>query len=252
MNKRLSVFAIACLLSANAAADSGDWTGWYIGGHAGYGNGNAEARVELGGQWSVESQMLRDHVVSSWSTDLDPSGGAYGVQFGYQHQFQNRLVLGAELDYSQLGMDEARRTGLTPVPSFPSLSYDFSNSIELSNKASLRARLGYAINRHLLFATVGWTQVDAGASAGVVSSGGYDKLGGESDRVDGIEWGVGYEFDFGNRWSLRAEYLHTEADDLRYSTVYQPGSSFVSPAYTESVRQDVDFDIIRLGMNYRF
>ncbi|KAF1721741.1 outer membrane protein [Pseudoxanthomonas wuyuanensis] len=252
MNKRLSVFAVACLLSANAAAANGDWTGWYIGGHAGYGNGDSEARIDLGGQWSIESQQLRDHVASSWSTDLDPSGSAYGVQLGYQYQFQNNLVLGMELDYSQLGMDDARRTGLTPVPSIPSLSYDFGNSIELDNKLALRAKLGYVINRHLLFATAGWTRVDAEASAGVVSNGGYNKLGGRSDRVDGVEWGLGYEFDFGNRWSLRAEYLRTDADDLRYDTVYQPGSSFVSPAYTESVRQDVDFSIFRLGVNYRF
>ncbi len=252
MHKRLYVLIATCLLSANAVAAEGDWTGWHVGAHAGHGSGDSQADVALSGNWNVENQTLRDHVVSNWSTDLDPSGGAYGVQFGYDHQFANGLVLGAELDYSQLRMDDARATGSTPVPAFPGLSYDFSNSIELDNMASLRARLGYAFGRHLVYATGGWAQVDAEATAGVVSNGGYRKLGRESERLDGTEWGVGYAFDFGNRWSLRAEYLRTDVDDLKYDTAYQPGSTFVSPAYNETVRQDLEFDVIRLGVDYRF
>lgn len=252
MHKRILLLAASTLLSANAAAATGDWTGWYIGGHAGHGSGDSNASVALSDQWNSESQSLRDYVTSAFSTDLEPSGSTYGVQFGYQYQFQNNLVLGLELDFSQLGMDDSRSTGLTPTTPFPSLSYDFGNSIELDNMASLRARLGYALDRHLIYATAGFAQVKAEATAGMTSNGGYDKLGRESDRVDGSQWGVGYEFDFGNQWSLRAEYLRTEADDLRFGTDYQPGSTFVSPAYTESVRQELEFDVFRLGVNYRF
>lgn len=252
MHKRLFLLIASCLLSANAMAAGNDWTGWYIGGHVGHGSGDSEARVTAGGQWSAEPQSLRDYVTSNFSTDLEPSGSTYGLQFGYQFQFQNNLVLGAELDYSQLDMDDSRSTGLTPTTPFPSLSYDFGNSIELDNMASLRAKLGYAMNQHLIYITGGWAQVDAEATASMSSNGGYDKLGRESDRVDGTQWGVGYEHDFGNQWSLRAEYLRTDTDDLRFGTEYQPGSTFVSPAYTESVRQDLDFDVFRIGVNYRF
>ena len=180
------------------------------------------------------------------------SGAAYGLQLGYRFQFQNHLVLGFELDYSQLDLDDSRSTGPTPVPSFPFLSYDFSNSIELDDMATLRATLGYAFNNHLLYATGGWARVDAEATAGVISNGGYNKFGRKADRIDGITWGVGYEYDFGNQWSLRAEYLMTDMDDLRFDTEYQPGSTFVSPSYDESVRQDLDIDLLRIGVNYRF
>jgi hypothetical protein len=57
----------------------------------------------------------------------------------------------------------------------------------------------------LFFVTGGWSQVDAEAVATVASNGGYLKAGRRSDTLDGSVWGAGYEFDFGNRWSLRAE-----------------------------------------------
>ena len=251
MFKRSSLLA-ACFLLSTPALAADDWTGWYVGAHAGHGSGSSDARTTLGGQWSIESQALRDHVTDSWSTDLDPSGSAYGLHFGYNHQFGNGFVLGAELDYSQLNLDDTRATGPVPVPAFPTLSYDFGNRIEIEDQASLRARFGYASGRHLFFVTGGWTQVDAEAIATVASNGNYLKAGRRSDTLDGSVWGAGYEFDFGNRWSLRAEYLATNVDDLRFDTVYLPGSSFTSPAYTESFRQDVDFDTVRIGLSYRF
>lgn len=250
MQKRLCFAIAACLFSANAMA--ADWTGWYLGGHVGHGSGNSEADVSLGGQWSIESQGLRDFVASTWSTELEPSGTTYGVQFGYNHQFASNFVLGAELDYSQLDMDDQRVTGMVPVTDIGALTYNFGNAVELDNMFSLRAKTGYAFDRHLVYFTAGWAQVDAEAAAAVASNGGYLKAGWQSDRLDGIQWGAGYEFDFGNQWTVRAEYLLTDVDGLEYDTVYLPGSTFVDPAYTERVSQDVDFDVFRIGVNYRF
>ena len=59
MHKRIPLFLAACLMSGSAFA-SGDWTGWYLGGHVGRADGSADSRVSLGGQWSSESQALRD------------------------------------------------------------------------------------------------------------------------------------------------------------------------------------------------
>ena len=253
MKLQRTLLAIALALATPAAfASTGDWTGWYAGAHAGRGYGNSDARVALGGAWSSESQALQDEVVDSWSTRMDPSGSAYGLQFGYNHQFANGFVLGAELDWSKLGIEDRRSTGPQPTATFPSLSYDFTNTIELDDKVSLKGRFGYASGRHLFFATVGWVQVDATATAGVASNGGYLKLGRGSETLEGTEWGVGYEFDFGNQWSLRGEYLFADFDSLRYDTEYLAGSTFTSPEYLESVRQDADFDTFRIALNYRF
>lgn len=252
MKHRLLILAASCLLSTSALAANGDWSGWYIGIHAGQSSGDTDARATLGGQWSIESQALRDHVTDNWSTRLDPSDSTYGLQFGMLHQFANGFVLGAELDHSQLHLEESRNTGLVAVPSIPGLSYDFGNSIEFDTKLSLRGRFGFASGRHLFYVTGGWARVDVDAVATVASNGGYLKRGAASDTLDGTEIGAGYEFDFGNQWSLRGEYLMTNLDDLRYDTDYLPGSTFTSPAYLESVRQDVDFDTFRISLDYRF
>lgn len=253
MNKRISLLAAALFLAApGAMAANGDWTGWYAGFHAGQGDADADANTTLGGNWSAESQALRDEVAAGLSPDLDASGAVYGVQFGYNHQFASGFVLGAEFDWSKLDIDETRITGPIATTAFPTLTYDYGNAIELDDKLALKGRIGWASGSHLFSLSVGWVQVDAQAFAGIVSNGNYLKAGVASETLEGTEIGVAYEYDFGNQWSLRGEWLMADVDSLDFDTEYLPGSSFTSPAYTESVRQNADFETLRIALNYRF
>lgn len=251
MNKRLTLLAAACLFSANAFAADG-FTGFYIGAHAGHGKGDSDNSVALGGAWASESAALQAEVVDGFSQSLNPSGSTFGVQLGYDHQFASGFLLGGEFDYSKLNVEDTDSTGLQPTTTFPSLSYNFTNRIEADDSLSLRLKAGYTNGSHLVFVTAGIGQVDVDASAGMVSNGGYNKLGTTSKSLDTTVWGVGYEYLFADNWSFRFDYLNTDADDFRYDTVYQPGSSFVTPAYTETVRQEFDYDTFRVGVNYRF
>lgn len=253
MHKRLPLLAAALLLGASATASASEgWTGWHVGGHLGHSTGSSDFDMALGGAWSSESPALRDHVVANGSDDMGPSGAAYGLQFGYDHQFGNGIVLGAEVDYSALDIKDDRASGVTIVPSVPSLAYRFNNSIELDSQWSLRGRFGYASGQHLFFATAGWSQVDVEATAAMTSNGGYSKLGTASETLDGFVWGVGYEYDLGNQWTVRGEYTTTELDDFSFGTDYVAGSTFVTPAYLETVTQDMDFNTLRIAVNYRF
>ena len=169
MFKSLSLLSLLGLAASPALAAEPTWTGWHVGGHVGHASGDSRATLALGGEWSIETQALRDDVSGAWSTGLDPDGSAFGLLFGYDQQFASGLVLGAELDYASLDIRDSRATGLQPTPSAPTLSYDFANSIELEDSWSLRARFGYASGRHLFFASAGWVQVDATATASVAS-----------------------------------------------------------------------------------
>lgn len=253
MNKRISLLAAALLLAApGAMAATGDWTGWYAGIHAGQGSGDFEVDTTLGGAWSSETQALRDDVTANMSPVLDGSGTAYGLQLGYNHQFASGFVLGGEIDWSRLGIDEARSTGPTPTTPFPTLTYDYGNVVELDDKLAIKARMGWASGSHLFFVSAGWVQVDAQSFASIISNGNYLKAGADSETLSGTELGLGYEYDFGNQWTLRGEWLMADVDRIDYDTGYLAGSAFTDPAYTESVRQDADFEVLRLALNYRF
>lgn len=253
MRKTLSTLLFVALsAAAGTAAAQDNWTGWYVGGHLGQASVDSSTSATLGGEWNDESTALRSEVVAGLSNDLDASGTAYGVHGGYNHQFANGFVWGVELSYSAINADEATSTGLQPTVVFPFLQYDYIHAIEVNNQTTLRTRLGYASDRHLFYVSGGWTQVDVDAATGMLSNGGYKKLGGVSKSTSGSQWGVGYEYDFGNRWSLRGEYLRTNAGSFSYDTEYLSGSAFTSPAYSESIDQDLDFDTFQLGVSYRF
>jgi opacity protein-like surface antigen len=252
MFKKLGLIIAACLASGTAFAGDGNWTGWYIGAHGASTDNESSQAVSLGGEWADESAALRDFVTNNWSTELDAGGSAFGVQLGFDHQFDNNLVLGIEADYSWMNGDDVRATPQTATTPFPSLTYAFSNAVEVSNQWSLRPRLGVAFDDNLLYVTAGWTSVDVDAAAAIASNGGYLKAGGTSESLNGTVWGAGWEIKFADHWSARLEYLHRNVDDYEFDTVYLPGSTFQNPVYSESFRGDLDSSEIRIGVNYRF
>lgn len=251
MYKRLSLIVAASLISGGAFAADG-WTGWHVGGTVGHSRGESDARVALGGQWSTESAALQSTVVNQWSTQLDPSGNNYGIQFGYDHEFDGGFLVGGELDYSKYSADDKHQTGPIPTVPFPSLSYATGNSAEINHSTALRVKLGYGTDRHLIYLSGGWVRADADFSAEILSNGNYSKLGTSSESLSGTQIGLGYAFDFENNWSLRMEYMRNNLDDGKFDTAYRPGSSFVTPPYNETFTQDLDFDTFRVGIDYRF
>src|SRR5262249_3764244 len=107
-------------LAPSVAATPFSWTGFYLGAHAGYG-------------WSnVDWQGLSD--------SLEGSGWLAGGQIGYNWQ-RGALVFGLEADASGNWMDGSRA----------------GNTYEIDWQASIRARLGLAVNnnRTLLYTTGG-------------------------------------------------------------------------------------------------
>lgn len=244
--------ALALALALAGPASATDWTGWYVGGHVGYADGRADTRTSLGGFWSSESLALRDEVVAGLARDLDSSGAAYGLHLGYDHGFSNGLLLGGELEYSRLDLDESRVDGPRPTATFPSLSYTYANGLEIDNSLALRGKIGYAGASNAVYAILGTARVDVDVAAGIASNGGYAKAGGSSGSETALVYGVGYAYDFGNDWTLRAELTRTDVGDVEFETVYLPGSAFTDPAYSESIERDVTVDTLRVGLSYRF
>jgi high affinity Mn2+ porin len=193
-----------------------DWTGFYIGAHAGFGRGSSSA-------------VLTDPAIT---TTHGPFGGVIGgVQAGYNVQLPSGIVLGVEADIS-----------------FP--NYFTSNSIvallatprselveQLDYSGSLRGRLGYASGHWLAYATGGL----AWAGERFVNT---PAIGSEEKQLNvrlGWAAGAGVEYAFAPHWSLRLEYLYSrfEQADIRFPSATQISSS-------------LDLQSIRVGLNRKF
>ena len=111
-----------------------DWSGFYVGGHVGYGRG-----------------IGRDTLFDPNPTAADSSfGGLFGgMQFGYNYRLPSRLLVGIEGDFS---FPNYLDDGIVASRSTPTGSL----TEKLDFVSTLRARVGYAFNHWLFYATGGF------------------------------------------------------------------------------------------------
>ena len=220
--------AIATLFAAFQPAvpamadDARNRSGFYVGGHAGYvfGNANATLADPLG-------------VSSAGGSSLygTPFGG---IQAGYEHYFPSRLMLGIEVDGSLFEqLDNAR------VLSYRATATGTASE-ELEYEASLRGRIGFDLGGWTPFVTGGISWASTRFSRVDLTTGNEDAN--SSNIRLGYVVGGGVDHRLDSRWSARAEYLYNN---------YPPsGFGFASaPA-----RYDLSYDQhrFRLGLNYKF
>jgi len=152
-----------------------NWSGLYIGAHAGYG-------------WSG-------------SSDINMRGGFIGGQIGYNWQTAN-LVFGIETDIqgsSQSGSSTFVSGGTT-----------FADSQKLTWFGTTRGRVGVAMDRWLPYVTAGvayGTREFSGTATGTLT-GPYSA----SYTAVGYALGAGVDYSFNQSWSGRLEYLFTSLE----------------------------------------
>ena len=103
-----------------------DWTGFYVGGHFGYGGGS----LGPGTNPLPEQGVLFPHSVT---------GLIGGYQIGYNREFANRVVLGIEADSTFTSpLDQSAFGRMPPAPSTRTIDY----------VGTVRGRIGYAFDTH--------------------------------------------------------------------------------------------------------
>jgi high affinity Mn2+ porin len=190
-----------------------DWTGLYIGAHAGFTRGTSSA-------------MLTDPAVATDNHVF--TGATGGVQAGYNWRLNSGLLLGVEGDIS--------------FPNYlPSNHVVSSTTTALSSAeerwdyvASLRARLGYTTGAFLFYATGG----AAFAGERFLST----PAGGNEEKVLNTRFGWtaggGVEYAFAPHWSARLEYLYSKFENARVT--FPSGAQYSS---------SMDFQSLRIGLN---
>lgn len=193
-------------IAGAVVAPAFSWTGFYVGANIGYAAMNVR---NTGGAGFVT-----------------PSGNGFaaGAQLGFNYQVNN-IVLGIEGDLGYLGISRTLPCG-NPA---------FNCNSRMNWDASVRARLGIAIDRALLYVTGGLAIAEY---RGFTSTGGVFFRDG-STRV-GWTIGAGAEFAVSGNWTVRAEYLYANygSRNMTYDVVYP------------NVR--VETHKVRVGVNYLF
>ncbi len=209
-----------------AAPSYYDWSGLYIGGHAG------AVISDYSGFYDTA-----DVVGPANLNNLDNTGFLGGIHAGYNFM-SGHWVFGVEGDVSLAAADEAF-LGPEPAPRGPD-----PVSIELEYLASIRGRVGYAYDRTFVYATggVGFAGTELTITetlTGVTGVASYDHTG----------WvaGLGGAYAFSQRWIARAEWLYYGFND---------SSPIPAATFTDADAADVytldNINVIRVGLSYKF
>ena len=228
----LFVFAVpTAALSADATPTEPtttyfDWSGVYVG-------------IQGGSVFSTDGRVPFDSQPASDFYDIDMEGGFGGFQAGYNHQFTNNVVIGVETD---VAFGDLNYSSVWLTPTGPDTTY--LGQGDLDWLGSTRARLGYAMDRWLPFATVGvaYAGIDFVESHfGVVHGRGDATL---------VGWtaGAGVNYALTEHLIIGAEYHYSDFGSTGF-TEYGEG---VFSGVTASGAFDLDIQDVRFSLSYKF
>jgi len=192
-----------------------NWTGFYVGGHAGGGFANSS--------WS-------DPVTGANNT-FNRGGFLGGGQIGGNVQF-NALVLGVEGDFSWTGAG-LNGSGTDSIGNAINTKIDWTSTVT--------GRIGAAFDRLLIYGK--------GGVAFAQDQSGFTDLAGNSASTNftrtGWTAGAGIEYGLTRNWSARIEY-----DYLAFSPQALNFSTPTTPSYTSNA--GLNIQEIKAGINFRF
>ena len=212
---------LAVVFATPAFAQSTNWNGPYVGLNVGHGSGKG------------------------WEDAFDVKsvkGNVGGIEAGYDWR-KNNVVFGIAGDMSASGVKGTETT----VRSYTSSFDDYTSRTETTRKVALdrlgtiRGRLGYAAKDFLLYVTGGLALARVKTDVANQSSSTYEGIS-RSDaygykevrNATGWVFGGGVEYAINRDFTVKAEYLRTEMQDMY-------GGAAVAP-----------LNILRAAGQYRF
>ncbi|HXW25538.1 MAG TPA: outer membrane beta-barrel protein [Xanthobacteraceae bacterium] len=258
----LSSLLIAAPLGAAGAADmpvkapplppapAFSWTGCYIGG-------------DVGAGWVRDSD---NEIINSTGTAspfspaptniANSSGAMAGGYAGCDYQFAGGFVIGAvgDVQWASIrgGSAQYPNSGnpaflaVTPAGTFVGGNSGVNDFYQTSAnfEGSVRARIGYAFDRWLVYATGGiaWLRVDEhDVTESVIASQGLATD--YSSTRAGWTLGAGADYAITNNWIARAEYRYSDFGTFSYTTP-------LFPAFNENHR--ITENQVLFGIHYKF
>jgi outer membrane immunogenic protein len=211
-----------------------DWSGVYVGVHAGYGGGMKD--------WSPTGIAQADFVAR---------GALAGGQIGINKQLGS-LVFGMELAGSWADIGGSSHLEIGGPAFVTSAAFDHASSID--GIATIAGRAGLAADRWFVFAKAGLSAVHEKHSASLVITGAPSgSIFGSGNEVRYAPMlGFGSEYALTGNWSLFGEY------DFHYlgeRTVPFRGTLTIGPLtgpFAGDERIDQSIHVVKVGVNYRW
>ncbi len=196
------------------------WSGFYVG-------------VQAGGAWDTVSQTSFSAPalagVGTGIADITGSGILAGGYAGYNMQF-GQVVVGLEgdVEFSTLRGSTVYAAG--------------TRRYAETNRESIRARLGYSVDRALFYVTGGVAFTNGNLRD-------TNALTANSYSVSRTGWtlGAGLEYAIDKNWSARAEYRYTDFGRQNLSAF-----NATDPFVGTSLRSRITDSAVRIGISYRF
>jgi outer membrane immunogenic protein len=213
------------------------WTGLYLGGQIGYAwaRDNGDIINPAPGIPGLPSSIFLPFT-------LNPNGVIGGAHAGYILQIpgwnwfsSSGVVIGLEGDVDGTSLSRTRVAGAFPPFFQPSLE------AQATVQGSIRARLGIAWDRLLVYATGGAVFADFTTDYNTLPLGGLDQI---TSTRSGWTVGGGLEYAFTNNWSLRAEYRYSDFGNRNDFPLALLAGSFVRHHLTENQ--------VQAGFSYKF
>jgi outer membrane immunogenic protein len=241
------------------------WTGFYAGGNAGFG-------------WAADPTVSFSPIASALDlagaligagapVAFGLSGALGGVQVGYNWQVDRQWLVGLETDFD--GAD-IKGSGTAVAYSSPIPTAPFTSAADERVEwfGTVRARLGYLPADNLLAYGTGGLAYGRVAQS-VSYSNGFNNEFGEfnglclpfstcyagADAPIALGWtaGGGFEYALSDHWMAKAEYLYVNLGSNAFQeTVLVPGVPGDGLSRIAVQYSDLAFQVVRLGLNYRF
>lgn len=235
---------------AVVASPAYNWSGFYVGVHAGYTFGEDQGVVTTGQAAGNIANVVggaRPGLVS-----IDRDGFIGGGQIGYNWQSSPNLVFGLEADISYVDNRRNINVGTlslpTAVPPNVPLNNTFRSGMEYFG--TVRGRIGYAWDRTMVYATGGLAYAEVRNSATFFGPAGQIQFDGGGRRTEtGYTVGGGIEHAFTPNWSVKAEYLYYDLGSTTANIAFVPGGGGGGTGYDTRFKNDGH--IVRAGLNYK-
>lgn len=266
MKKLISGLAFAVAFAAASQANAADiapvykapppvvvtynWTGFYVGGNAGYGWSNNDAA--LAPSPDATSHAFWNPAFAAGAApskfSLGPDGFIGGGQVGYNWQ-TGAWVFGLEADLQGADISASQSIATNVASAF--VPGQFTGSQKLDWFGTARGRVGWAANNFLAYATGGFAygHVKYGLNFAFPGSNDFQTIS-ASNTATGWTVGGGFEWGAWSNWTFKVEYLYV---DLGNESLVSVASGRAANLPTNlTMNFDNQYHIVRAGLNYRF